>query len=407
MFPSLRFSKHAVLAASAMLLFSGCLNLLWAQKNWKDRAERPHTASPRKPALRSSTKPSSTQLLKVARRIVQPKRKRSPTNNVPANNVPTNNVPSPVQVEEIIDLGDVAYKYQRYAQAEKFYQQAIKLNSQEASAHFRLGKVYAAQQRHAAAARAYERAFRLQPDFVLAQVRLDRTKHLSPPHAEATEPYNHLGESELDEDEAMAYYDMGLVYQAHQRYLKAIDNYKQAIRLDPTYAAAHYGLGVAYIMSNNKQAAVKQYQALKRLNPELAGNLLKEIVEAFSGQRYSQKSKVDTPDDAADKATSENTGAADQWDADAGDTNTSDTNISDTGISDPHTSAKETGHSRIPQPSRGRAGTGHSLNQHRRADANRDSQLRASGDAHDLFIVTHPKIGAAARTVKTKRAVPR
>ncbi len=131
------------------------------------------------------------------------------------------------------------------------YKQAIKINPDDAKAHYDLGLAYGESIKWKKAIKSYKQAVRINPDY------------------------------------AEAHLELGIAYNITVKYKKAIKAFKESIRIDPDYAEAHYYLGVAYIDLNDEEelneklrdSALEQYEILKSLESGLANELFNAIYE--------------------------------------------------------------------------------------------------------------------------------
>ena len=137
--------------------------------------------------------------------------------------------------------GDRFFQERKLEPAAEAYQQAIKLQPNNAKAYAGLGFAYGAMGRYPEAVEAFKQAIRLQPNAPLA--------------------YGGLGTS----------------YHMLRRYQESKEAYQHAIRLKPDFAEAHYGLGRTSLMLSDRDGAVEAYNVLKTLDPKSAEELWKNI----------------------------------------------------------------------------------------------------------------------------------
>ncbi len=119
--------------------------------------------------------------------------------------------------------------------------QAVKINPDDADAHFNLGAAYFELGMYKETIEAYKQVIRINPD------------------------------------DADAHAMLGVAYGETGMYKEAIDAFKQAIRINPDDVDAHFCLGLAYVYLNDRGSALKQYKILENLDTELANELLKLI----------------------------------------------------------------------------------------------------------------------------------
>ena len=70
------------------------------------------------------------------------------------------------------------------------------------------------------------------------------------------------------ENEAKAYYNLGVKYGRSKRFAEAVEAFQQALRLSPNHADAYFGLGHAYFDLGRWKESVEAYEQVIRLNPK-------------------------------------------------------------------------------------------------------------------------------------------
>jgi tetratricopeptide (TPR) repeat protein len=109
-----------------------------------------------------------------------------------------------------------------YSEAVKYYQKAIKLESDFLEAFINLGVAYYQLGKYPKAINAYEKAVYLNP------------------HSSSI--YNKLGSA----------------YIIHGRFSKALDSFKKATEIEPENPVSHYNLGIAYYLNGERDAALME-----------------------------------------------------------------------------------------------------------------------------------------------------
>lgn len=84
----------------------------------------------------------------------------------------------------------------------------------------------------------------------------------------ALESYNRA--VELDENNAVAYYNRGCVFSRQKEYNKAIADYSKAIELDKNYVNAYYGRGIVYGEQGKYDKAIEDYSRTIELDKNYA-----------------------------------------------------------------------------------------------------------------------------------------
>ena len=84
------------------------------------------------------------------------------------------------------------------------------------------------------------------------------------------------GQSDVDPEDADAYYNLGIAYDEQGNYTKAIESYEKAIELKPDYADAYINLGNAYNDQGNPELQISNYKEAARLGHQAVQDWLKE-----------------------------------------------------------------------------------------------------------------------------------
>jgi tetratricopeptide (TPR) repeat protein len=163
-------------------------------------------------------------------------------------------------------MGQIRVKLGQPVAAIEAYRRAAALDPSYAAPWSNLGDVYRSQDQAAEAVAAYEQAVQLDPAYAW--------------------PYHHLGliyaerqnfqpaviylrraleRHPRPQDQALAWYGLGQVYQAMPQPAAAAEAYQQAISLDPGYPWSYHHLGALHASQGHYQAAQQLYrQALQR-----------------------------------------------------------------------------------------------------------------------------------------------
>ena len=122
-------------------------------------------------------------------------------------------------------------------EAEEAFKQAIRIDPDDAEAHYNLGLAYYELGFYKDAIEAFKQAIRIDPDF------------------------------------AEAHGNLGVTYGKLGFYKDAIEAFKQVIRIDPDDVKAHYNLGFTYLLIGDKSSALNEYKILKDLDVYFANKL--------------------------------------------------------------------------------------------------------------------------------------
>jgi Flp pilus assembly protein TadD len=148
-----------------------------------------------------------------------------------------------------------------------YFEQALRINPDDADTHSSLGLALLQLGRTQEAAPHLEQALRIDPDDVdahnslaLALLRLGRPQEAIP----------HLEQAlRIDPDSVDAHVNLGNALFQGGRVSEALSHYQQALRLNPNSPLAHDDLGVTFEKLGRVPEAIEQYQQALKLNPDL------------------------------------------------------------------------------------------------------------------------------------------
>ena len=182
----------------------------------------------------------------------------------------------PDDAEAHYGLGATYLILEMYKEAIDALRQAIKLDpDNDAMAHCALGFSYQNLGKWKKAIESYKQAIRIDPDVAETHFNLGVAYGDLGKYEEAIESYKQA--IRIDPNLAVVHYNLGLAYYASGMLRETVAANKQAIRLDPDFALAYANLGVAYVAIKDRDSAYEQYKILKRLDSELAKELFDKI----------------------------------------------------------------------------------------------------------------------------------
>lgn len=153
-------------------------------------------------------------------------------------------------------------KTQDYKNAAKEYEEALKVDPENAYATLLLGMTYANLKDYDKALQYAEKAVQLQPGFTayynLGLIYANKN--------EAKKALEALDKALLANPASyQAHYQKGAIYSSRKEYEKAIEFYQQSIKLNPQYDRAILGLAGAYYFQGDKTSAQKQIEVLRKI----------------------------------------------------------------------------------------------------------------------------------------------
>ncbi|MBU0476146.1 MAG: tetratricopeptide repeat protein [Bacteroidetes bacterium] len=170
-----------------------------------------------------------------------------------------------------------AYEMKEYDNTILYYQKAIDLDPNNATANYNMGIAYSAKEKYDKAIECYQKAIDLDPNDASAYNNMGYAYFNSGNVDKAIECYQRT--IDLDPNEASAYILMGLAYSIKGNYDKAIECYQRAIKLDTNNIIAYLSLGLSYSFKGNYDKSIECYQKVIELDPNnaIAYDKLQEI----------------------------------------------------------------------------------------------------------------------------------
>ena len=167
------------------------------------------------------------------------------------------------EAKEAFDRGRAAENAKNYDQAIKEYTEAIRLDSNYASAYYNRGLAYFNKKDYDRAITDSSQAIQLGPTasrYIIRGLAYDNKKDYDRAIADYTE-------SIKLEPTALGYYNRGVVYGNKKDYDNAIADYTEAIKLDPNYKDAYNNRGLAYLSKKDYDRAIADYDQAIKLEP--------------------------------------------------------------------------------------------------------------------------------------------
>ena len=90
---------------------------------------------------------------------------------------------------------------------------------------------------------------------------------------------------QINSNDAIAYYNRGLLYQNQKKWELALSNFNKAIQINPNYASAYNNRGLTYLRKVDKRKAITDLQQAAQLfqaqgdtkSYEMIQDLLKQL----------------------------------------------------------------------------------------------------------------------------------
>jgi len=158
-----------------------------------------------------------------------------------------------------------------FEEAEAKFDEAIKLNPNNALLYNELGYVHYLQGRIKESIKEYTKAIELKPDYSTAYNNLAGAYDEIGKLDKAVDAYKKA--LELKPNYAIVHNNLGHTYIKLNNISAALEHLNKSIKIDPYFFSAYNNLGNAYIKQNNFDEAIKNLEKAKSINPEAAKTL--------------------------------------------------------------------------------------------------------------------------------------
>nr|QNO43339.1 cell division coordinator CpoB [Methanosarcinales archaeon ANME-2c ERB4] len=199
------------------------------------------------------------------------------------------------------NLGVLLYDLRRYDEAENEYKEAIRIDPDDAVVHYNLGVLLKELERHEEAEKEYIEAIRIDPNDAAVYNNFGNMLKDLKRYDEAEKEYREA--IKIYPDLAAAHYNLGILLKDLERHDEAEEEYREAIRIDPDDVATHYNFGGLLKELERYDEAEKEYREAIRIDPDLAaahynlGNLLDDLERYDEAEEeYREAIRID-PDD--------------------------------------------------------------------------------------------------------------
>ena len=165
-------------------------------------------------------------------------------------------------------IGLTSQEKGEYEEAIRHYDQAIRINPQDAVAYNNRGIAKDALGRHDQAIDDFDQAIRINPQLTQAYNNRGNAKHTLGQHHDAMVDYNQA--IHIKPQYAQAYYNRGNAKHTLGQHHDAMADYDQAIHIKPQFAEAYYGRGTTKFALGRHDQAIADYDQAIRINPQYA-----------------------------------------------------------------------------------------------------------------------------------------
>jgi tetratricopeptide (TPR) repeat protein len=170
--------------------------------------------------------------------------------------------------EEHVKLAVALVQRGRVPEAIKQYEQALRVEPDDAAAHNGLGVAFARLGKSQEAIAHWEQALRIKPDSAETHNNLAVTLARLGRLPEAIAHWEQA--LQINPDLAEAHCNLGIALAQMGKSDQAMDHWNQALQINPDLAEAHYNLGVALEHAAKLPDAIRHYKQALRINPDYA-----------------------------------------------------------------------------------------------------------------------------------------
>jgi tetratricopeptide (TPR) repeat protein len=164
----------------------------------------------------------------------------------------------PNNAKAFLNRGLAYYDIGQYQQAIEDYNQSISLAPNNAQAYLNRGLSYVELDKYQQAIEDFNQAIRLDPTDSNVYYNRGLAYHFLGQYQQAIEDYSQS--ISLDPKNAYTYYFRGDAYYKLNKYERAIKDFNQAIHFNSKHANAYYSLGFIYSLQNNISKALKNLE---------------------------------------------------------------------------------------------------------------------------------------------------
>ena len=72
---------------------------------------------------------------------------------------------------------------------------------------------------------------------------------------------------EINTNGMLTHFNLGVLYQAEEKFQKAIDSFRKALKINPSFAEAHLQLANTHLKTNDKESAKQSLEKALQADP--------------------------------------------------------------------------------------------------------------------------------------------
>jgi tetratricopeptide (TPR) repeat protein len=183
-----------------------------------------------------------------------------------------------MNITEIFNLAIQNHKKNKLEEAQNFYDQVLKINSEHSEAINNLGVIFLNSKKYQKALDYFKKAIKINPNYVDAHYNLGITLKTLGENRKAIASFEKT--IELKPDNLDAQNNLGDAYFTIGEYNRSVGFYEKVIKINPKDAKTLNILGTLFILLENYQKAKKYLKEALRLNPN-SSRVLQDISRIY------------------------------------------------------------------------------------------------------------------------------
>jgi type IV pilus biogenesis/stability protein PilW len=165
-------------------------------------------------------------------------------------------------------LAQVQLEQGKTMQAIESVNKALKIDSENADAHYLLGFIRYQQSEYKAAEKEFRKALKLNPYFTDAHNHLGLVYRETKEYDKALAEFQAALNDKSYKSPERIHLNIGYLYLARGMYPEAIASFQKSVSLSPDYLRGRLGLGTAYARSGQKDLADRELRRVVTLGPD-------------------------------------------------------------------------------------------------------------------------------------------
>tara|TARA_R100001015_G_C4633038_1_gene197431 strand:+ start:3146 stop:4030 length:885 start_codon:yes stop_codon:yes gene_type:complete len=192
-------------------------------------------------------------------------------------------------INDLLKQGMEYYDAEKFILAEKTYEKALSLETENFKAQMGLADSRHKQERYQEAIQDYNKAEKLSDTVADLYFKRGAAKIFIGEFKSAIKDFNHS--EQLEPNNAQLYYYRGFCQSELERYNAAIEDYDKCIELDPDNGAAYYNRGAAISELGDFKGGLKDFETALEKDPNLNNGRINIALSKLGMENYEEAIK--------------------------------------------------------------------------------------------------------------------